>query len=95
MLSERNLSVRMTELVAAVIRPLLANLPERCAQFNRRYHHVRGILKEHGEKRGYKVAKGEEGPWSMPKDQGCGGERSWYLACKQAAAVFSSLFFCL
>lgn len=41
MLSERNLSVRMTELVAAVIRPLLANLPERCEQFSRRYHEVR------------------------------------------------------
>lgn len=40
MLSERNLSVRMNEMTAAVIRPLLANLPERVAQFNRRYHEV-------------------------------------------------------
>lgn len=42
MLSERNLSVRMTELTAAVIRPLLANLPERSEQFSRRYHEVKG-----------------------------------------------------
>lgn len=41
MLTEKNLSVRMTELVAAVIRPLLANMPERCEQFNRRYYEVR------------------------------------------------------
>lgn len=41
MLSERNLSVRMTELVGAVIRPLLANLPQRMEQFSRRYHEVR------------------------------------------------------
>lgn len=40
MLSERNLSVRMTEMTAAVIRPLLANLPERVAQFHRRYQEV-------------------------------------------------------
>lgn len=44
MLSERNLSVRMTELVAAVIRPLLANLPERIEEFNRRFEHVRDIF---------------------------------------------------
>ncbi len=44
MLSERNLSVRMTELVAAVIRPLLANLPERCEEFNRRFDHVRCFI---------------------------------------------------
>ncbi|CAM9458727.1 unnamed protein product [Ectocarpus sp. 4 AP-2014] len=46
MLSERNLSVRMTEMTAAVIRPLLANLPERVAQFHRRYEEVVGILEE-------------------------------------------------
>lgn len=40
MLSERNLSVRMTEMTAAVIRPLLANLPERVEQFHRRYQEV-------------------------------------------------------
>lgn len=45
MLSERNLSVRMTEITAAVIRPLLANLPERSEQFSRRYHEVRTTAK--------------------------------------------------
>lgn len=40
MLSEANLSVRMNEMTAAVIRPLLANLPERVSQFNRRYFEV-------------------------------------------------------
>ncbi|CAM9833444.1 unnamed protein product [Pylaiella littoralis] len=46
MLSERNLSVRMTEMTAAVIRPLLANLPERVEQFSRRYQEVIGILEK-------------------------------------------------
>lgn len=41
MLSEPNLSLRMTEITAAIIRPLLANLPERVKQFSRRYHEVR------------------------------------------------------
>lgn len=41
MLSEPNLSVRMNEMTAAVIRPLLKNLPERVAQFNRRYLEAR------------------------------------------------------
>ncbi|CAM9265399.1 unnamed protein product [Scytosiphon promiscuus] len=46
MLSEPNLSLRMTEVTAAIIRPLLANLPERVKQFSRRYHEVVGILEK-------------------------------------------------
>lgn len=41
MRSQPNLSMRMTEITAAVIRPLLANLPERSRQFKRRYDEVR------------------------------------------------------
>lgn len=41
MLAEPNLSVRMSEVTAAVLRPLLKNLPERVVEYNRRYQLVR------------------------------------------------------
>ncbi|CAM9698252.1 unnamed protein product, partial [Hapterophycus canaliculatus] len=46
MLSQPNLSLRMTEVTAAIIRPLLANLPERVKQISRRYHEIVGILED-------------------------------------------------
>lgn len=42
MLAVPNLSVRMSEVTAAVLRPLLKTLPERVVQYNRRYRMVRG-----------------------------------------------------
>lgn len=38
--SEPNLSVRMSETTAAVLRPLLKNLPSRVLEYNRRYNIV-------------------------------------------------------
>lgn len=52
MLSEKNLSVRMSEITAAVIRPQVANFPERLEQFSRRYREVRKISCEERRVRG-------------------------------------------
>lgn len=50
MLGEPNLSVRMSELTAAVMRPLIKNLPERVIQYNARYTSVVDVLRsEAGE----------------------------------------------
>lgn len=49
MLSEKNLSVRMTEVIAAIIRPQLANFPERLKQYSRRYREVRLLAQERCE----------------------------------------------
>lgn len=41
MLTVPNLSLRMSEITAAVTRPLLRSLPERVIEYNRRYQMVR------------------------------------------------------
>ena len=41
MLTVPNISVRMSEITAAVLRPLLKSLPERVIEYNRRYQLVR------------------------------------------------------
>lgn len=46
MLETPNLSVRMNELTAACMRPLIENLPERVEQYNRRYDVVVDILRK-------------------------------------------------
>ena len=40
MLAVPNLSVRMSEITAAVMRPLIKNLPERVVEYNRKYQLV-------------------------------------------------------
>lgn len=49
MLAVPNLSVRMSEVTAAVLRPLLKTLPERVVQYNRRYRMVRGRRRDSTE----------------------------------------------
>jgi len=46
MLTSPNLSCRMSELTAAVMRPLIRNLPERVDRYNERYALVVGVMRE-------------------------------------------------
>ena len=46
MLEQPNLSVRMSEMTAAVMRPLIKNLPDRVGQYNARYNTVIDIMRE-------------------------------------------------
>lgn len=45
MLEQPNLSVRMSEMTAAVMRPLIKNLPDRVGQYNARYNAVVDVLR--------------------------------------------------
>jgi dTDP-4-amino-4,6-dideoxygalactose transaminase len=73
MLEMPNLSVRMSELTAAVARPLIRNLPERVEQYNRRYDSVVSVLR--AEAAGTIVV-----PDQLPQVSGVGDHLNFYLS---------------
>jgi len=72
MLETPNLSVRMSELTAAVMRPLIANLPERVVQYNKRYDSVVETIRQLA---GDVVVVPEQ----LPECDGVGDHLNFYL----------------
>jgi len=78
MLSTPNLSCRMSELTAAVMRPLIANLPERVERYNARYALVVGVLRALA---GHTIVVPEQ----LPQVEGVGDHLNFYLHGVSAA----------
>lgn len=72
MLSVPNLSCRMSELTAAVLRPLIANLPDRVLEYNRRWESCVNVM--HRECPGYLVV-----PRQLEQVSSVGDHLNFYL----------------